>query len=361
MGGGEHQADTIHDPQHNICAYTIESLPCRIKRSTKRLLKRIGIAIPVVLVGGFLYMLLRHPATAPPSNITVAMTPARIERGQYLFTTLLDCDGCHSQRDFSRLGGPVVAGTRGKGGNLPLEGLPGQVNPANITPDKETGIGSWTDGEKIRAIREGISKDGHMLFPLMPYPGYRYLSDVDVQALVAFLNTLPPIRNAVPRSKINFPVSMLIKGVPQPVAHRIPPVDPDGGEIYGEYLVSIAGCEECHTQQSHGQADASMRYAGGRAFSMPYGTVLSANITPDLETGIGKWDFIRFRDRMHGFRQYKDQGLPKVGQERFTLMPFEAYTNLTDHDLEAMFLYLKSRRPITNAVVPHPGHAEIKD
>ena len=94
---------------------------------------------------------------------------------------------------------------------------------------------------------------------------------------------------------------------------------------------------------------------------MPQGSVISPNITPDKDTGIGNWAFIRFRDRMHSFRQYKDTELPKVGPERFTLMPFIAYANLTDHDLEAMFLYLRSRRPITNFVVPHPGHSEVKD
>jgi hypothetical protein len=333
----------------------------RIRRSTKRFFKRVLIAIPTLLVCTALYLLIRRPSSAAPSKIKVAMIPQRIERGEYLFTTLLDCDGCHSERDFSRLGGPVVAGMRGKGGAMTLEGLPGEVYAPNITPDKETGIGNWTDGEKIRAIREGISKDGHMLFPIMPYTGYRYLSDVDVMALVAYMNTLPAVRNSVPRSKINFLVSIMVKGVPQPVARTIPPVDVNGGEIYGEYLVSIAGCEECHTRQVRGQADASMRFAGGRVFSMPPGTVVSANITPDKETGIGSWDFIRFRDRMQAMRKYKDTEFPKVGAERFTLMPWIAYSNLTDHDLEAIFLYIKSRRAITNSVVPHPGHPEVKN
>jgi hypothetical protein len=327
----------------------------RIKRRTKRFFKRVLLSIPILLICAFLYLLIRRPSSAPPSKVKVAMTPEQIERGQYLFTTLLDCDGCHSERDFTRLGGPVIAGTRGKGVMLPLEGMPGQVNAPNITPDSETGIGSWTDGEKIRAIREGISKDGHMLFPLMPYAGYRFLSDSDAQALVAYMNKLPAIRNYVPRSNISFFVGMMVKGVPAPVTRRIPDVDPDGGEIYGEYLVSIAGCEDCHTPRKFGQADSSLRYAGGRLFAMPAGRVFSSNITPDKDTGIGKWDFIRFRDRMHAMREYKDTEYPKVGPERFTWMPWIAYSNLTDHDLEAILLYIKSRRAISNFVVPHPG------
>jgi hypothetical protein len=333
----------------------------RIKRRTKRFFKRVLIAIPILLVCAAIYLVVRRPSSAPPSKAVVAMLPERIERGQYLFTTLLDCDGCHSERDFSRLGGPVVASGRGKGGQVRLAGLPGEVYAPNITPDKETGIGNWTDGEKIRAIREGISKDGHMLFPLMPYPGYKHLSDIDGACLIAYMNTLPPIRNYVQRSRISFFMSVMMKGVPQPVTRTIPPVDTGGGEIYGEYLVSVAGCEECHTQQSRGQEDASMRFAGGRVFTMPQGTVVSSNITPDKDTGIGKWDFIHFRDRMQGMRQYKSTEFPKVGPERFTLMPWIAYSSMTDHDLEAMFLYIKSVRAITNSVVPHPGHAEIKD
>ena len=104
-----------------------------------------------------------------------------------------------------------------------------------------------------------------------------------------------------------------------------------------------------------------MRFAGGRVFTLPAGTVLSANITPDKDTGIGKWDFIRFRDRMQAMRQYQHSEYPKIGPERFTLMPWIAYADLTDHDLESIFLYIKSRRAITNFVVPHPGHSEIKD
>ena len=244
---------------------------------------------------------------------------------------------------------------------MQLEGLPGLVNAPNITPDKETGIGNWTDGEKVRAIREGIAKDGHMLFPMMPYPNYRFLSEADVRSLVAYMNTLPAVRNYVPRTSITFPTSMFMKSIPTPVTRPIPPVDKDGGEIYGEYIVSIAGCETCHTQQKRSLPDPAMLFAGGRVFTTPQGSVVSSNITPDKDTGIGNWDFIRFRDRMHSFRQYKDAELPKVGPERFTLMPFLAYRDLTDHDLEAMFLYLKSQKPIRNFVVPHEGHSEIKD
>ena len=88
----------------------------RVKRRTKRFFKRVLIAIPILLIGAVIYLILRRPTIAPPATLTVTITPERIERGQYLFTTLLDCDGCHSERDLSRLGGPVVAGREGRAG-----------------------------------------------------------------------------------------------------------------------------------------------------------------------------------------------------------------------------------------------------
>src|SRR5579863_2330486 len=129
------------------------------------------------------------PEIAPPANIVVDKSPQRVERGRYLYTTLADCDSCHSQHDYTRLYSPLAGPGRGAGAVLPFQGLPGRMVASNITPDPETGIGTWTDGEKIRAIREGISKDGHALFPLMPYPGYKYLSDLDTMCLVAYMNT----------------------------------------------------------------------------------------------------------------------------------------------------------------------------
>ena len=95
-------------------------------------------------------------------------------------------------------------------------GLPGRIASRNITPDLETGLGAWTDGEKIRAIREGISRDGTMLFPMMPYERFRKMSDEDVMSLVAYLNTLTPVRHRVKRSQVDFPVSILMRSAPRP-------------------------------------------------------------------------------------------------------------------------------------------------
>src|ERR1035441_8933347 len=178
----------------------------------KKILLILGsLVLAVIVLGGagIAWLFLRKPAMAPPASNKVAMTPERIARGKYLFTSVADCGGCHSQRDFSRVGGPEVESGRGRGNLFSdlLKGLPGQVVAPNLTPDPETGIGTWTDGEKIRAIREGVDKDDRALFPMMPYQSYRQFSDEDVQALVAFLDSLPPVRNPLPQTRLIFPRS----------------------------------------------------------------------------------------------------------------------------------------------------------
>jgi hypothetical protein len=319
------------------------------------LLKKIlgyGLLTVIVVVGGgFAYLYLRKPAAAPPSPIKVAMTPERIERGRYLFE-LADCDGCHSERDITKQYWPVVESGRGRGNFLGKEG-PITLNIPNITPDPETGIGTWTDGEKIRAIREGIHKDGSALFPMMPYSEYRNMSDDDVESLVAYLNSLPPIRHESPRPVVGFPVNLLIKGEPFPVTETIATPDRRNKLVYGEYLTTIGVCVVCHTQANRGSLNREKLFAGGREFNVAGNRVVSANVTPDKTTGIGDWDLNRFLDR---FRQHRTPGesLPAFDKQLFTLMPWRELAKLPDSDLEAIYTYLMSQRPVENKVVPHP-------
>src|SRR5262249_53906087 len=151
-----------------------------------------------------------------------------------------------------------------------------------------TGIGAWTDGEKIRAIRDGIDKDGRALFPMMPYASYRSMSDEDVESLVAYLNSLPAVRNPLPSTALNFPVNLMIKFAPKPAGSISAPPRADRVQ-YGAYLVAIGGCAECHSPLEKGRPVAGMDFAGGRVIASSFGTVVSANITPDNETGTGKW------------------------------------------------------------------------
>ena len=132
----------------------------------------VVVCILAVLAGaGIAYLALRRPAQRPPSSERIEATPARLVRGEYLVEHVSDCLLCHSEARFERFGLPRVPGTAGKGGFAFGKdfGIPGVLPVRNITPDRETGIGSWTDGEILRAIREGVDRDGHALFPMMPY------------------------------------------------------------------------------------------------------------------------------------------------------------------------------------------------
>ena len=315
-----------------------------------------GVAVMATVAGsGFAYMYFRSPAIAPPSPVRVEMTAARIARGKYIFK-LADCDGCHSPRDFTRFDGPVVESSRGQGLVFPKElGLPGMVASRNITTHPAAGIGSWTDGEKIRAIREGISRDGTMLFPMMPYVNYKNMSDEDVYSLVAYLNTLAPVNNMVPRSRIDFPVSMLVKGVPQPAGTVAQPDRRDAVK-YGAYLVTIGGCSGCHTQSKDGEPLPGLDFAGGEKFQMPGGLlVVSANITPDMESGIGRMSEQNFVDRFQQYKEYATGVSPKVEPRDFTVMPWLNFALLPEQDLKAIYAYLRTQKPIYLAVDSHPG------
>lgn len=325
----------------------------------KKILLVVGglTGLLIVLAGaGLAYLFLRKPAQAPPSSIKVAMTPERIARGRYLYESVADCASCHSQRDFTRVGGPEVPSGRGRGNIMSdiVTGLPGTIVAPNITPDVETGIGAWTDGEKIRAIREGVSRDGHALFPMMPYQGFRRIGDEDVQALVAFLNSLPPVRNPLPKTKLIFPVSMLIKSAPQPV-DSVPPVDRSNKVKYGEYLVAVGGCVECHTPLERGQPVPGRFLAGGRRFETSFGAVVTPNISPDMDTGTGKWSEEFFLQKFYDYKEYAENGSPVMaGPESFTLMPWLGFARKTPDELSAIYAYLRSVPAVRNAVETHP-------
>jgi mono/diheme cytochrome c family protein len=302
------------------------------------------------------YLVLRQPLSAPAPDINVKMTPERIARGRHLFHHVAGCEGCHSERDFDRFGGPVMRPAVGR--QFAAEsGLPGKVVAPNLTPDRETGLGRWSDGEKIRAIREGISRDGRALFPFMPYAGYRRMSDDDVQAIVAYLNSLKPMRNPLPRTELTFAANALMKSAPRPVDGTIASPDRSNPIAYGAYLSAIGGCFGCHTPKVEGQPAKGKEFAGGRVFSTPQGTVVSTNITPDAATGIGSWSESRFVQRFLCHREDAAHlaQLPPTTRFNITVMPWLGYSHLEREELTAIYAYLRSRKPVRNEVAKHPS------
>jgi mono/diheme cytochrome c family protein len=296
------------------------------------------IAIPAVVgIRPFI-----GPRMRPVTNRVYEPTPQRLERGQYLAANVSACLVCHSPHDWTKHDLPTPPGMTAAGEMFPLAGLPGAVTAPNLTPDPETGLGRWSDDEIARAIREGVDRDGHTLFPLMPYQRYRHLSDEDLASIVVYLRSLPAVRNALPPTKIIFPVKYLIRNAPEPITSPVSEPDVSTPVAHGKYLVEIAGCADCHTPQQRGQPLPGMNFAGGFVFDGPWGhRVAAANITPDA-TGFSYDNEAMFASAMRA-------GYVK-GRALSPIMPWIAYRGLTDPDLLAIFSYLKTVPPVHHIV-----------
>lgn len=321
----------------------------------KKVLKITLIVFSVIVVAitglvGYVKTALPAANVADAPDLKIDYTAERIKRGEYLANNVAMCIDCHSTRDFSTFGGPVIPGTEGKGGEKFGKelGFPGDFYAPNITP---AAIGNWTDGELFRAITTGVSKDGHALFPLMPYPNLGQLDKEDIYSIIAYVRTLKPIENEVPPSEPIFPVSLLLNTMPQEAAFT---TIPSKEELvpYGKYLFTASACADCHTPMEKGKRIEGKFAAGGMEFNLPDGTVLrSANITPDPQTGIGNWTAEYFVSR---FKAYSDSGYvaKKVGPKEFkTIMPWPAYTHMDSTDLKAIYAYLKTIPAVNNQVI----------
>lgn len=267
-------------------------------------------------------------------------TPERLERGKYLVNGPAACFDCHSQveKDFEHLKpGEPLAVTNPGAGRVIFQNAEMRLVVPNITPDVETGAGSWTDDQIARAIREGIGHDGRTLFPLMPYDDFKYLSDEDLASIVVYVRSLEPVRNQLPERKIPFPLSRLINAAPQPINHAIAEEKSDPISR-GAYLAKIGHCINCHTPKDNtGKPVKGMEFAGGEQF----GPVVSANITPD-PSGISYYDeklFIKVLRTGH------------VGARTLNPpMPWWFFRNMNDDDLKSLFAYLRTVKPVHHRV-----------
>lgn len=321
--------------------------------------KVVGMAL-LVLVAlaaiGVSYLVVRKPAQKPASVETIEPTPARVARGQYLVRHVSICFDCHSERT-NAYGLPYKAGREGAGGfvwNAKTD-FPGVLAASNLTPDPETGLGKWTDGEILRAIREGVDREGNALFPIMPYGHYRSMSDEDAQSVVAFLRTIRPLKYEKPAKSLQVPLNFIEKFVPQPVEAPVPQPDPNDRLAYGKYLVTIAACSECHTpKDDKGNPLPGQELAGGFEMVTPEFRVVTANITPHPATFMGKATREEFIARFRAFANFTAETAPPAPKGKNTLMPWIAFSGMTDEDLGAIYDYLKTVPPVAKEVNPFP-------
>jgi mono/diheme cytochrome c family protein len=258
-----------------------------------------------------------------------------VERGRYLAETIAVCTNCHTPRGPN---GPLLDKKLGGGEVIKHQDFTAVV--PNITPDRETGIGAWTDHEIMSAIREGRRPDGSLIGPAMPSRFYRGLSDEDVRAIVAYLRAVPAVHNPITaKSHYNRP---LPASWGPPVGQVAAPPK-DDKIAYGAYLAGpVARCVDCHTEQYSGSE--AVLGAGGKAFYGPWGVSVSANITSDKSDGIGDWTDAEIERAIR-------TGVARDGHKLFPPMPFTAYTGITADDMTALIAYLRSLPP---AVEPAP-------
>ncbi|MFQ5927525.1 MAG: c-type cytochrome [Terriglobia bacterium] len=301
-------------------------------------LGRLGITPTLVFLLGL--MLACAPAERPETELAFEPTPARLERGRYLVENVAHCFGCHSDVDWENTGLPRP-GTKGGGGLVPNEFIPFKVYAPNISPDPDTGAGTWTDEQFARAIREGIGNDGRILFPFMPYLFFRNMSDEDLASVIVYVRSIPPVRNEVP--KIVLPEEIKQALQPVPLTGPVPPPDFSDPVKRGAYLVALADCAGCHTPlDAQFQPLPGLDFAGGAPFKGPWGDVASANITPDA-SGISYYDEAFF---------IKTIRMGRVGgvRELNHIMPWKHFRHITDDDLKAIFAYLRTLKPVVHRV-----------
>lgn len=304
----------------------------------------------VVLIAGLLiYVKAALPDVGEPEDITIEYTPERIERGKYLANHVNVCMDCHSTRDWSRFSGPLMEGTLGRGGEKfdRAVGMPGVYYSRNITP---AGLKEHTDGELFRVLTTGVAKDGRAMFPLMPYPYYARMDREDIYSVIAYIRSLQPIENEVPISTHDFPMNFIVNTIPAKAQLQTKP-DPSDKFAYGAYLTNAAGCRECHTAVNQGQIIPELEFSGNREFIMLDGSVVrSSNITPDMETGIGKWTEEFFIQRFKIYSDSASANTPVAPGEFNSIMPWTMYAGMTSEDLGSIYTFLRSVKPLTNEV-----------
>lgn len=316
----------------------------------KKIIKFVLLPLILLVIGLVGYLKFVLPNVGEPEEIKFEYTSERIEHGKYLANAVAACMDCHSKRDWTKFSGPLVTGTEGGGGERFAQefGFPGEFYSKNITP---YGIKNWTDGELLKAISCGVNKNGKALFPVMPHPAYGKLDKEDLMDIIAYLRSLPEVKNDVKESKPDFPMSLIINTIPAK-ANFVKRPSPENKLEYGKYIFTMASCIECHTKQDKGKPISGMELAGGFEFPMPGGVIVrSSNITPDMETGIGSYTEEMFVSR---FKMYADSSYvdPEVKPGQFnTVMPWKMYGQMKTEDLKAIYAYLKTVKPIKNNVL----------
>lgn len=271
-------------------------------------------------------------ATLGFAGQATAQTP--VERGKYLVESIVGCGNCHTPQGPN---GPIQDKTLAGGLEFDHPGF-FKAYSTNITPDRDTGIGKWTDAQLKVAIREGKRPDGTLIRPPMPFELYRNIADSDLDAIVAYLRTVPAVKNVAPKSKYEIP---LPPAYGPPITKPVTAPPRSDKLAYGAYLAGPLGhCIECHTPPG---ADGRSQYgtrlgAGGRQFHGPFGLSVAKNITSDPDQGLGKWSDAEIERAIR-------KGIDRQGQPLKPPMGYAYYDRISADDMAALITYLRSLPP----------------
>jgi mono/diheme cytochrome c family protein len=254
-----------------------------------------------------------------------------VKRGDYLVNGILTCGNCHSPK------GPAgdIPGKLFSGG-LSWDEPPFKVTASNITQDKETGIGGWTDAQIKTLLRTGIRPNGVHIAMVMPTGFYHIMTERDLDAVVAYLRTIKPINNKVADPIYKMPQAEHVL----PGAENLYTEAMLGDKIKkGFYLATIGHCMECHTPMEKGMRQWDTRLgAGGFEFPGPWGISVSRNITSSKTKGIGAWTNAEIERAI-------TTGVSRDGSHLKPPMGFHYYSTLTAEDLDAVVAYLRTVPP----------------
>jgi mono/diheme cytochrome c family protein len=289
---------------------------------------------------------------ANPTGVPATLASASlVERGAYL-ARAADCMVCHTTK-----GGKDYAG--GLGFKLPF----GTLYSTNITPDKETGIGNYSDQDFLNAVHRGVRRDGARLYPAMPFTSYTYISDADALAIKAYLLSLPPVRAVAPVNTLTFPFNQrwamtFWSMVFNPDTRFEPDTSKTPEWNRGAYLAeALAHCGECHTPRNLGFAlDNRKKFAGALTAGWS-----AYNITSDKTTGIGGWrddDLIAYLATGHAAGHGSASGPMGEAVDH-------SFSQFAPEDIRAVVAYLRSVPPIPSPDLPAtlapPAPASHKD
>lgn len=311
-----------------------------MRKRLARFLLRALLVLAALVLGLITFVVIRANRTfdAPYPDLHASSDPKVIARGRYVVYGMAHCVNCHtpsSENDNIKAGAqPLLIGGRRFGGPF------GAVYTPNLTPDAETGIGRYTDGELARALRHGVRRDGRALLPFMQTQN---LSDEDLVAVISFLRSQKPVRNEVAGRDFNLVGKAILAFAIKPIGPSKPVLaqnPAEGSEQHGEYLAtSVASCQSCHTKRNLlTGAFESAPFAGGMTFPLDKDRVLvTPNLTPAKSGRITTWTEEQFVGRF-------GVGVGIQG----THMPWKQFQSMTESDVRSIYRYLRSLEPVEN-------------